>query len=672
MKRKLFKGMTGFNSTIRIGCAAAICMMPGYTLAGTTEPVAESPAEPEVASNWVDFTVGGAFIGGDEGAYKRRIQNDDFYGGISDLHWETDANDITWTLDGHALFGTENYEIILGAEKADLGYIEAGFRQFRTWYDGHGGYLPGATPEWYAADDDELHLDRGELWVEAGLRMEDMPEITFRYSHIWRDGEKDSTSWDRPIRPGIAPSLWNLDEQRDVFELDVAHTVGNTDLGLGLRYEVTENDNHRIMDDTTQTDAYDADLFNAHVYSVSRLNDKMMLSFAYSFTTMDTDTDGSSRITTPLGGHDWFDSVGGGNFKSHVANANFWWNPIEDLVIVPSIRAEREYQGGELEFTEIPRVVPGRDFSNPIYWELLGEASDSDYDSLTEQIDIRYSGIPNLMLYAKILANQTDGETKYWAYEHHELVGTRDKDLDSNYEKYVVGTTWYALKNLSFAAEYYRKNFDTDYDNDLDGLRSHIDSHDITTDDFNIRMTWRPASNLTLVTRYDWQNATYDTKGIFNSDTVLPEIESGETKLNIISQGLTYLPTQNLYLTGSVSYIWSDTETAASRAVDGLARSDNDYLTAGLTVGYALDERTDITVGYTYYYSENFVVPPGGAVGYGTDLEEHAFQVGLNRQINRNMIWNLGYGYYNSNDGTSGGNNDFDAHMVSTGLQIRF
>ena len=32
------------------------------------------------------------------------------------------------------------------------------------------------------------------------------------------------------------------------------------------------------------------------------------------------------------------------------------------------------------------------------------------------------------------------------------------------------------------------------------------------------------------------------------------------------------------------------------------------------------------------------------------------------------MIWNLGYGYYTSNDGTSGGHNDFDAHMVSTGL----
>jgi hypothetical protein len=61
-----------------------------------------------------------------------------------------------------------------------------------------------------------------------------------------------------------------------------------------------------------------------------------------------------------------------------------------------------------------------------------------------------------------------------------------------------------------------------------------------------------------------------------------------------------------------------------------------------------------------------------GSVGFGTDLEEHVFSLSLTRQINPNMVWNMGYGYYNSNEGTVGGNNAFDAHMVSTGLQVRF
>jgi hypothetical protein len=43
--------------------------------------------------------------------------------------------------------------------------------------------------------------------------------------------------------------------------------------------------------------------------------------------------------------------------------------------------------------------------------------------------------------------------------------------------------------------------------------------------------------------------------------------------------------------------------------------------------------------------------------------------------INANMIWNLRYGFITSNttdSDQSGGWNDFDAHMVSTGLQVRF
>ena len=43
--------------------------------------------------------------------------------------------------------------------------------------------------------------------------------------------------------------------------------------------------------------------------------------------------------------------------------------------------------------------------------------------------------------------------------------------------------------------------------------------------------------------------------------------------------------------------------------------------------------------------------------------------------VNENMIWNLRYGFITSNttsNDQSGGYDDFDAHMISTGLQVRF
>lgn len=628
--------------------------------------------------NTIGLVLGGASVDGNDAAFQRRLQQDgDFYGGISNFHYET-GSDVLFAVDGHAVFGNNDFGLVLSATKDGLGYVEAGYKEFRTFYDGSGGYLPGGAPSWVPALNDDLHLDRGEAWFEAGLRIEDLPEVTFRYTHSWRDGQKDSTSWYRAPGSGIGPSLWDIDEQRDIFELDVVHNVGNTELGLGLVYETDNNDNDRIMAATTQTDSYDADLFSAHAYSVSQLNDDMILSFGYAYTTMDTDTDGSSRITTPLSGHNWFNSYGGGAFNQHVVNANFWWQATPCFVIVPSVRAEFEQSDGTLTVDEIPRLGDPLD---PTRWELLTHASDTDYQSLTEQIDMRYDGFENILLYARLMASQSENDTNYAVSEDLILDEMRYKDVEADTQKYTIGAVWYPTRCANIAAEYYHKKYESDYNNDywhassgpgyvVGGLDGQLASHDITTDDVNVRLTWRPLSNLTLVTRYDWQNITYDTNA-YQGDTPQPGVESGESERNIISQSVTYSPLAQMYVTGSVSYVWADTVSAGSQGSNLIASSDNDYLTAGINMGYAIDEKTQVTAGYTYYYAENFMAP-AGAVAYGTDLEEHVISLGMTRQLSESMVWNLGYAYYNSNDGTSGGNNDFDAHMVSSGLQVRF
>ena len=82
-------------------------------------------------------------------------------------------------------------------------------------------FVPGVPGAWIPLYDDDLSVDRGKVWFEAGLRMEDIPEITFGYSHEWRDGTKDSTIWGQsdliPIGYGIVPTFYNIDETRDIF-----------------------------------------------------------------------------------------------------------------------------------------------------------------------------------------------------------------------------------------------------------------------------------------------------------------------------------------------------------------------------------------------------------------------------------------------------------------------
>ncbi|RPJ33933.1 MAG: hypothetical protein EHM17_08490 [Verrucomicrobiaceae bacterium] len=737
MKRKHFKGMTGLISSIRIGCAASIGMMTSQTQAGTTEP-APAAEEPEIAANWVDFTVGGAFTGGDQAAYQRRVgQDGDFYGGISDMHWEQEANDITWTFDGHAMFGNEDYEAIVNASKEGLGYLEVGFNQFRTWYDGSGGYVP-ITNGWFDVDDD-LHLDRGEVWFEAGLRKEDFPEITFRYVHDWRDGEKDSTSWGGTVDlyPGItgtqsykiAPSLNQIDEETDTFSLDVAHTLGNTDFDLGLRYQSVSNEGARTMgsgvsstnpgsgNTVKDSSEYDLDLFNAHLSSESRFGERVLASFGYSYTNLDTDIGGDRPSRDNTTGfletgadHASWGLSGGSQATIHVLNANLWWNPVDDFVVVPSIRAEFWDQnsegwhlagvnardgGGDIPGAQADQAVENAlngiwPSSTSGYYGWLEEVRDSSgqqWEEFTEALEFRYNGLENMLLYANAEWTQSEGDYfRKTITDFHNGTGVEEShrrtDSDLDIQKYTIGANWYPVRGLSFSAQAYSRSYDQDLDFDLQDDDAQISQHNNETTDFNLRMTWRALPSLTFVTRYDYQQSEIENRGVNNLGNDLGLIQSADIESNIISQSVTWLPFAQMYVQGMVSYVMSETDTPADKyAPQRMEDSDNDYLMGNLTVGYALDQKTDITAGYSFYYCENYDIPYAtvgtmngnpGSVGYGTDLEEHVFSVRLNRWINPNMVWNVGYGYYNSNDGTFGGNNSFDAHMLSTGLQVRF
>src|SRR5947199_4559811 len=90
-----------------------------------------------------------------------------------------------------------------------------------------------------------MQVDRGNAWIELGLRTPNWPEITIRYDHEFRFGLKDSTVWGDTTLTGLAvqptrkivPSFQNIDEKRDIFSFEASKTIGNTDVFLGMRYE---------------------------------------------------------------------------------------------------------------------------------------------------------------------------------------------------------------------------------------------------------------------------------------------------------------------------------------------------------------------------------------------------------------------------------------------------
>jgi len=198
-----------------------------------------------------------ASIKGDGAAYQSRYRQDENAGaGIEDFHYNRDlSKESTMTLDGRALTGSEDYLFDLKLTKTEVGSVDVGYKRFRTFYDGVGGFFPGngkfyTISQLYPNVPEDLFVDRGEFWAEVKIARPDAPEVTVRYTNGTRNGLKDSTIWGETQDTGInykvtglpgttgtinnaaqrkiVPSYLDIDERHQTLDCTVKQTFGKT------------------------------------------------------------------------------------------------------------------------------------------------------------------------------------------------------------------------------------------------------------------------------------------------------------------------------------------------------------------------------------------------------------------------------------------------------------
>ncbi len=190
-------------------------------------------------------------------------------------------------------------------------------------------------------------------------------------------------------------------------------------------------------------------------------------------------------------------------------------------------------------------------------------------------------------------------------------------------------------------------------------------------------MTLRPLANLTLVSRYDYQVTSYKMQGAVNSFGIaLKEIESAEATSHIFSQSASWTPLARLYLQGNISYAFQRTETPASSLTGAAANlvqnAENDYWNASTLVGCALTERSDLQAQYYYYRADNYADNSTVGLPYGAGAEQHGVTLTFLNRWRKNLLWKIQYGFFAGHDQTSGGHNDYHAHLVYSSWQYLF
>jgi hypothetical protein len=184
------------------------------------------------------------------------------------MHFSKDASDnTTVSFDGRALAGSEDYLGALKVTKNEVGTVEVGYKRFRTFYDGIGGFFP-LNNRWNELASPELHTDRSKFWVDAKIERPNAPKFELRYTNEQRTGRKDTTIWGDSDFTGIpsyygvgasalnppysaarkiVPAYINLNERQQNWLASAKHTVGNTELDFEIQHNTTKSNDRRIV-----------------------------------------------------------------------------------------------------------------------------------------------------------------------------------------------------------------------------------------------------------------------------------------------------------------------------------------------------------------------------------------------------------------------------------------
>ncbi len=686
---------------------AALCAV----LCGLVALNAAEKKEPPL-ENYIDFSAGYNLQEGDRAGFQKAQQlNKDGFGGIEALRFTKALNDTTTlTLEGRALAGNNDYLFDLKITKDDLGFLKFGYKEFRVWYDGSGGYLPSRlfTMPLY---DEDLYTDRANLWFEAGYTAEDRPQFNLRYDLFTREGTKDSLSWGDTGRAinasntrGLLPSFWKIDEKRHQLSATVKQTKDDATWSLGVRsdkgdYTNSRNERRRAGETgadrkVTQKEGQDYDLFQMRGSYENRIHERLMVTTAVARTTIDTTLSGSriygqdydplydaAFLNRQQRDEGFYGLHGESEMKQTIGTISARYQATEKLVIVPAFRFEEIDWSNKVEFEET-NFGGGPAFA-PINDEVEAD-SEKDWKVLSESLEARYTGIKNVSLNFKAEWSKSEGDlTEERIIEPGTALQAisidRDTEFERNTQKYAATANWYARPGTTVAVQYYYKVRSNDYrairDNTVssaDRYPAYIANQDFETNDFNIRLSTKLGANLRSVTRYDYQISTINTQ-----DIGLSFDESAEMTSHVIAQSLTWMPKDRWYVQGTVNLVWDTLRTPAASltgAAGGLVKnSDANYTYGSIGAGYALDEDSDLYLDYTLSEShDSWVDNSNRTVAYGSEYTTQMASATWTRRLDRNISVSLKYAYAKNEDVPNGGYADYEAHLIYGKVQYRF
>jgi hypothetical protein len=562
------------------------------------------------------------WVTGDSAAYAQRS---DIPGtgsaGIEDLYYTKDLTDSTTVqVNGKALAGSDDYLASLSLSDDGLGSVDAGYKRFRIFYDGVGGFFPLAD-QFQSMSSQHLFVDRSSFWFDAKLARPNAPVFSISFHDEIRTGEKDSTIWAAIINPNatvtngalvgnalpantpyIAPNLMSLAEHHNILEGSVTDTIGGTEETLKAtldwvnnldtryytRYPVTNviaDPTVNVLDDQEGVRSKSFRIVNT---TETEINKVLTFETGLSFHHMSGE-DGGEWITPSYNttAKAIFNTVTAGNIfanptlDDYVGNLGLKYAPTPNWLGEVGIRDEYNVIGDSGGFiaTSLTTGATTISAANTTTAQDVTHSHDLDH-MVTPEASLSYRGFDHLSLYASFDERITRGG-QAWINPYAAITTTGTgvvttatapigsvffQQADQDYNNAKLGADWSPTSLVTIRAEVFRKDHQNRFigADDIIGLGSN-DAHFATGYAFtgvNLSVVLRPLPELSLTTRYQPEAGNMSVTGATVNGGNGTEVTSGQARVQMISETADWTPIKQFYAQASVNVVYNYLQTA--------------------------------------------------------------------------------------------------------------
>ncbi len=634
----------------------------------------------------VSPTLGGTTVSGNKQKFRElNGQKEGLNGGLDRFEmFGNSGPDTKYSFSGHVL--RDDYKLDYSLDRNDLGFIHAGWDQFRKYSSDTGGYDPGISATSPSLGHD-LFLDIGKAWIDFGLTLPHWPQMKLGYEYDYKQGSESLINWGSYGAGGqraIAPAAEHLNEDVHIIKFDLDHEVGGVTIEDRFRGEFYNLKTQYTNADVRGGAAESAREGNSYFQGANtirlekKFNDWFFGSAGYLYSKLNSDATFMDSVNNnPL----LQDSVPQITLEkdSQVGNVNGLFGPVAGLTLSTSVQAEWTSQrgfGGGNAFLN-PAYTNGFS-SQPATVPVVASILSSDYDqsSVTENAALRYNKIPYTSLFADArLQQETIGQ---YDYDIQPASGfTQNTSFSSQLSDVRAGFNTSPWRSISLSAHYRRSEDDSHYANDP-GLPipatypGFIQARDLVTDEIEAKLTWHIRSWLKTAFTYQYLN----TRSWIDTDAatgISPGggSASGEYDSQIYSVNTTMTPCPRLFLSGTFSYQPSSSVSATYNIPAVVAYRGETYTVLASST-YVLSQNANLFA--TYSFSDADYAQNNYAAGLpvGIEYAQHALQAGLMRRFGKRITAQLRYGFYSYTEPTSGGANNYIAHSIFATLTYKW